>query len=92
MVISSQSKAVYSFKGTLRAASVHGATALADETWHTIVCTKRGRSISVTVDGAATSTRVRIGAISNARRLFVGIGAGGSKYRGLMDEVNIRIG
>jgi Concanavalin A-like lectin/glucanases superfamily len=93
MLISSQGKAVCSFKGKLRAASVHSATSLADQTWHTIVCAKTGRSISVMVDGATTSNRVRVGPISNARRLFVGMGAGGgSKYRGLMDEVNIRIG
>jgi concanavalin A-like lectin/glucanase superfamily protein len=93
MLISSKGKAVCSFRGGLRSASVHGASSLADQEWHTIVCGKRGRSISVSVDGATTSASVRVGAIANARRLFVGAGAGGgSKYRGVMDEVNIRIG
>jgi hypothetical protein len=93
MVISSKGKAVCSFRGGLRSASVHGASSLADRHWHTIVCTKRGRSISVSVDGAATSASVRVGGIFNARRLFIGAGSGGgSKYRGVMDEVNIRIG
>lgn len=39
---------------------------LADRTWHTIVCSKVGRSISVTVDGVRTPSRVRVGAIANA--------------------------
>jgi Concanavalin A-like lectin/glucanases superfamily len=92
-MIGCKGKAVCSFTGSLRTASVHGANALADRHWHTIVCIKRGRSISVSVDGATTSSSVRVGPVANARRLFVGAGAsGGSKYRGLMDEVNIRVG
>jgi hypothetical protein len=92
-VISQKGKAVCSFKGGLRIASVHGASSLADKRWHTIVCAKAGSKISITVDGATTSANVRVGSISNARRLFVGAGAsGGSKYRGVMDEVTIRAG
>jgi Concanavalin A-like lectin/glucanases superfamily len=92
-LISPKGKAVCSFAGGLRKASVHGASALADQQWHTIVCAKAGKSISVTVDGVATSAHIRVGAISNARRLFVGSGpGGGSKYDGVMDEVNIRLG
>jgi hypothetical protein len=93
MLIGSQGKAVCSFRGGLRSASVHNASALADRHWHTIVCAKSGGSISITVDGVTTSVNVRVGAIANARRLFVGAGAnGGSKYKGLMDEFNIRVG
>jgi hypothetical protein len=92
-LISPKGKAVCSFAGGLRKASVHGASALADQQWHTIVCAKAGKSISVTVDGITTSAQVRVGAISNARRLFVGSGPRGrGTYEGVMDEVNIRVG
>jgi len=93
VLIGSQGKAVCAFHGSLRTAAVHGGASLADRTWHTIVCAKAGRSISVTVDGVTTSSTVRVGAISNAGRLFVGAGpSGGSKYKGAMDEANIRVG
>jgi hypothetical protein len=92
-VISQKGKAVCSFKGGRRLASVHGSSSLADKRWHTIVCAKTGSTISITVDGTTTSANVRVGSIFNARRLFVGVGAGGgSKYRGVMDEVTIRVG
>jgi hypothetical protein len=61
VMVGSKGKAVCSFTGSLRTASVHGANALADRHWHTIVCIKRGRSISVSVDGATTSSSVRVG-------------------------------
>jgi hypothetical protein len=92
-LISHKGKAVCSFKGGLRTASVHGSSSLADKKWHTIVCAKAGSKISITVDGATTSANLRVGSILNARRLLVGVGAGGgSKYRGVMDEVTIRVG
>jgi hypothetical protein len=91
--ISPKGKAVCSFHGSLRTASVHGASALNDRHWHTIVCAKASKRISITVDGVTTTSKVRVGGISNARSLLVGTGTGGgNKYRGVMDEVTIRVG
>jgi hypothetical protein len=93
MLINTKGKAACAFKGSLRGASVQDATVLAGHQRHTIVCAKRTRSISITVDGVTTSALVRVGAISNGRRLFLGAGAGvGSAFRGGLDESNIRVG
>jgi Concanavalin A-like lectin/glucanases superfamily len=91
--IGPRGKAACAFKGTRSEAVVRGAVALNDRAWHTIVCSKTSQVISVTVDGTTRSNNVRVGGITNAAGLSVGAtAAGGSYYRGSMDEVTIRIG
>jgi hypothetical protein len=93
MLIGPHGRAVCSFNGSLRAASVRNRVSLIGPQRHTIVCTKTKRWISITIDGVVTSLHVHLGAISNARRLFVGAGAtGGSAFRGGLDETIIRVG
>jgi concanavalin A-like lectin/glucanase superfamily protein len=91
--ISSKGKAVCAFTGSHRGGIIRGASALNDRHWHTIVCAKSTRLISITGDGVTRSTNVRVGAISNDQPLSVGAkSSGGSEYRGKMDEVTIRVG
>lgn len=93
VLISSQGRAVCSFRGSLRTGSVHGASTLPTGPG-TRSCARKsaGRSRSRWTESGrrrgSASERSR-----TPRRLSVGAGAsGGSKYRGLMDEVNIRVG
>jgi hypothetical protein len=92
-IINTTGKPVCAFHGSLRTASVVGPNALADSQWHTIVCAKFSKRIYIMVDGVKTTSKVRIGGISNARKLYIGRGAsGGNRYAGVMDEVTIRVG
>ena len=93
MLIGPSGRAVCSFNGSLRAASVRNHLSLAGTQRHAIVCTKSKRWISIAIDGVVTSLRVHIGAISNDRRLVVGAGAnGGSAFLGGLDETTISVG
>jgi hypothetical protein len=91
--INSKGRVVCAFRGTNRGAALRSASALGDRHWHTIVCAKATRLISITVDGVTRSLNVREGAISNDQSLSVGAkSGGGSEYKGKMDEVTIRVG
>jgi Concanavalin A-like lectin/glucanases superfamily len=76
-----------------RTASIRDSRNLADGQWHTISCVKTSTSISVIVDGAARTSRVSLGSISNSRPVTIGAKpGGGDRYLGDMDEVSIQIG
>lgn len=92
VLIDSQGEAVCSFRGRMSSAKVTSAR-LATRKRHQIICGKVDRRIWIRVDGTKTVRKVRIGRISNVRRLLLGTGyRGGSHFRGGLDETTIQIG
>jgi hypothetical protein len=81
------------FRGSSGTVTINTGPRLDDNRWHRISCVKRARSVTLVVDGRRYTRRQRIGAIGNRAPLAVGAKAsGGDWYRGLMDEVSIKLG
>ena len=73
--------------------TVNAGPRLDDNRWHRISCVKRTGSVTLVVDGRSYKRRKRVGAIRNHASLAIGAKAsGGDWYRGLMDEVSIKLG
>jgi hypothetical protein len=86
-------KASCHFKGSSAGSTLTKGPNLADNKWHTIVCTKTSTAIKLQVDGQVFSKTVTIGSISNSDDVNVGAKSslGADQYTGLMDEVSISI-
>jgi hypothetical protein len=92
LMINSAGQAVCQFKGSHARVSVRSAR-LQPKKRHQIICGKVDRRVWIRVGGTKTIGKVRVGRISNARRLLLGTGyAGGSHFRGGLDETTIQIG
>ena len=93
MEIFSNGKGYCQFRGSSGTVTVNAGPRLDDDHWHRISCVKRAASVTLVVDGRSYKRRKRVGAISNQASLVVGAkAAGGDWYRGLMDEVSIKLG
>lgn len=93
MEIFSNGKGYCQFRGSSGTVTVNAGPRLDDDRWHRISCVKRTGSVALVVDGRSYKRRKRVGAISNRASLAVGAKAsGGDWYRGLMDEVSIKLG
>jgi|GEM_PF-1722553 len=67
-----------------------GQPALANDQWHTIKCLKTATTVTVSVDGVATSSNESAGSITNTAPLRIGAKvAGDDVYNGVMDEVSV---
>ncbi|MGH2630932.1 MAG: LamG-like jellyroll fold domain-containing protein [Actinomycetota bacterium] len=85
-------KAFCKFRGTSRNVAITAGPNLADNAWHTIVCTKTSSSVRLTVDGTSFVKNGSVGSITNAKAVFLGSKGGADWYKGLMDEVSIVFG
>jgi hypothetical protein len=91
LLINSVGQAVCQFKGSRVQVSVRSAR-LQPRKRHQIICGKMDRRVWIRVDGIKTIAKVRVGRISNVRRLLLGTGyAGGSHFRGGLDETTIQV-
>jgi Concanavalin A-like lectin/glucanases superfamily len=93
MEIFSNGRGYCQFRGSSGTVTVNAGPRLDDDHWHRISCVKRAGSVTLVVDGRSYGRRKRVGAIRNRAPLAVGAKAsGGDWYRGLMDEVSIKLG
>jgi hypothetical protein len=71
---------------------VTGKDNIADGLWHTVVCSRRGGSLRLEVDGKTFSSSANLGAISNTAPLMVGARTAGMEFfQGWIDEVHMTI-
>ena len=93
MEIFGNGKGYCQFRGSSGTATINTGPVLADDRWHGIQCIKRNSSVSLVVDGVSYTTTKTVGAINNSARLTVGAkSTGGDWYKGIMDEVSIKLG
>jgi hypothetical protein len=78
------------FEGSHASTTKTAGPNLANGSWHTITCTKRASTITLSVDGVNYAKSVSVGSIGNNAVLTIGAKSGGGDwYNGLMDEVSI---
>ncbi len=81
------------FSGSAGRAVLTAGPDLADNSWHTLQCSKTASAIQLVVDGQAFTKPVTIGSLGNAAPLSLGAkSTGGDWYEGLMDEVSVSVG
>jgi hypothetical protein len=82
------------FRGSGGPVSLSAGPNLADNQWHSLGCARIGKSVVLTVDGAAFTKAGTTGTIANTSAVFIGAkdGSGADQYRGLMDSVSISVG
>jgi hypothetical protein len=90
----SRALALCQMKGSSNSVKIVNAPrSLNDGHWHTITCTKTDTTVTLQVDGSTYRKSVRIGSIANSAPLTLGAkSSGGDWYRGVMDDVTLRIG
>jgi hypothetical protein len=80
------------FKGSFGNARVTNNRDLADGTWHTVTCGRRGGSVTLEVDGRSFSDSGAVGAIANTAPLMVGARTSGMEFfRGYIDEAHMTV-
>lgn len=87
-------RAYCEFRGSAGTVSATSASAPSTGSWHTISCSRTATSVTVKVDGAATTRSGKSGTIANSGSLYIGArdSSGGDQYTGTLDAVSLTKG
>jgi hypothetical protein len=73
---------------------VHSDASVADSAWHRVLCRRDGDTVTIEVDGVATSEAGLSGSVGNEWPVRIGapgVGVGDDQFDGDLDDVYLRI-